>query len=87
MRIEGKSKIVSVTTEGAFIEALPLPVRERASLAHALIRSLESEEASPEVEEAWKREALEPRSASGGGDVEERQAERTLRRLRQRMDI
>ena len=39
------------------IEALSLPKKARADLAHRLLVSLEDEPVTPEIEEAWKSAA------------------------------
>jgi hypothetical protein len=70
---------MSGTTEKVFIEALSLPVRERASLVHKLLISLEPEEGSPEIEMAWKQEALELCEAADSGKITEREAADVLR--------
>jgi putative addiction module component (TIGR02574 family) len=70
---------MSAATEQVFIEALSLPVRERASLVHKLLVSLESEEGSPEVEAAWKKETLERCTAFDEGKIAERDADLVLR--------
>jgi hypothetical protein len=70
---------MSAATEQVFIEALSLPTRERASLVHKLLISLESEEGSPEVEAGWKREALERCAAFDEGKISERDADLVLR--------
>lgn len=70
---------MSATTELIFIEALSLPVRERASLVHKLLVSLEPEEGSPEIEAAWKQEALDRCAAFDEGKITERDAADVLR--------
>lgn len=70
---------MSATTEQVFIEALSLPARERASLVHKLLVSLESEEGSGEIEAAWKKEALERCAASDAMEISERDADMVLR--------
>ena len=65
---------MSVATESVFIEALSLPTKERATLVEKLLRSLEPEEGSPEIEAAWKREALDRCRASDEGKLTEREA-------------
>ena len=44
---------VADSTKDLFIEALSLPSRSRAELAHKLLISLEHDEGSPDVEAAW----------------------------------
>ncbi|HTV75951.1 MAG TPA: addiction module protein [Candidatus Baltobacteraceae bacterium] len=70
---------MSVVTEQVFIEALSLPARERASLVHKLLVSLENEPNSPEIEEAWKQEALDRCAAFDAGKISERDAGLVLR--------
>ena len=70
---------MSATTEKIFIEALSLPTRERASLVQKLLTSLESEECSPEIEAAWKEEALERCAAYDEGKLTERDAADVMR--------
>jgi len=65
---------MSVMTESVFIEALSLPTKERAVLVQKLLLSLEPEEGSPEIEAAWKREALERCRANDAGKLPEREA-------------
>lgn len=69
---------MSATTEKVFVEALSLPTRERAALVHKLLLSLEPEEGSPEIEAAWKLEALERCAAFDEGKITEREAEKVL---------
>ncbi|MGO8764726.1 MAG: addiction module protein [Limisphaerales bacterium] len=71
--------IMSAETEQVFIEALSLPTRERASLVHKLLVSLEKEEGTPEIEAAWKQEALERCGAFDEGKISERDADMVLR--------
>ena len=70
---------MTATTEHVFVEALALSARERASLVHKLLLSLEPEGASPEIEAAWKQEALERCTAFDEGKLAERAAEDVLR--------
>jgi putative addiction module component (TIGR02574 family) len=70
---------MSATTESIFIEALSLPTKERATLVERLLLSLESEEGSPEIETAWKREALDRCKAFDEGKIRERDAADVLR--------
>ena len=65
---------MSAMTESVFIEALSLPTKERAVLVEKLLLSLESEECSPEIEAAWKREALDRCAAYDAGKLTEREA-------------
>ena len=70
---------MSATTEKVFVEALSLPTRERATLVHKLLESLEPEATSPEIEAAWKKEALERCEAFEEGKIAERSAADVLR--------
>jgi len=70
---------MSAGTEQVFIEALSLPTRARASLAHRLLVSLESDESSPETEAAWKQEAQERCAAFDEGKIADRDADLVLR--------
>jgi len=65
---------MSATTENIFIEALSLPTRERAELAQKLLLSLEPQEGSPQIEAAWKREALDRCRAFDEGKLSDRDA-------------
>ena len=65
---------MSATTENIFIEALSLPERERASLVEKLLLSIEPEAGSPEIEAAWKHEALDRCKAFDEGRLTEREA-------------
>ena len=65
---------MSANTETVFIEALSLPMKERASLVEKLLLSFEPEEGSPEIEAAWKREALDRCKAFDSGLLTERNA-------------
>ena len=70
---------MSAATETIFIEALSLPTRERATLVHKLLSSLEPAAGSPEIEAAWKQEALERCAAFDEGKITERGADYVLR--------
>ena len=70
---------MNATTEHVFVEALSLPVRERASLVHKLLLSLEEEGGSPEIEAAWRQEALDRCAAYDEGKLTERDAADVLR--------
>ena len=76
---------MSATTEQVFIEALSLPTRTRATLAHKLLLSLESEAGSPEVEAAWDKEAFERCQAFDEGKLKERDAAEVLRDAYQKL--
>lgn len=70
---------MSAAIEHIFIDALSLPTRERASLAHRLLVSLETEGSSAEIEAAWKQESLERCAAFDEGKLAERDADVVLR--------
>jgi hypothetical protein len=70
---------MSATAEQVFIEALSLPARARATLAHKLLLSLQPEKGSPEVEAAWKQESLDRCNAFDEGKMAERDAIGVLR--------
>jgi putative addiction module component (TIGR02574 family) len=63
---------MSANTEMVFIEALSLPVKERASLVEKLLLSFEPQEGSPEIEIAWKSEVLDRCRAFDAGQMTER---------------
>jgi hypothetical protein len=65
---------MSANTEMVFIEALSLPEKERALLVEKLLLSFEPEEGSPEIEAAWKLEALDRCRAFDAGLLTERSA-------------
>lgn len=65
---------MNATTETVFIEALSLPTKERAALVEKLLLSLEPEDGSPEIEAAWKREALDRCRAYDESKLSERDA-------------
>ena len=70
---------MNATTEQVFIDALSLPTKVRAELAHKLLASLEQEAGSPEIEAAWKQEVVERCIASDQGQLSEREAADVLR--------
>ena len=70
---------MSATTESVFIEALSMPTKARAALVEKLLISLEPEAGSPEIEAAWKREALDRCRAYDEGKLTEREAADVLR--------
>jgi len=63
-----------IATEQVFIEALSLPTHARAELVHKLLVSLEGQSGSPEIEAAWKKEALDRCQAYDEGKITEREA-------------
>ena len=65
---------MNATTETVFIEALSLPTKERVALVEKLLVSLEPEQGSPEIEAAWKREALDRCRAYDEGRLSARDA-------------
>jgi putative addiction module component (TIGR02574 family) len=69
---------MNTTTEQVFIGALSLPAHERAVLVQRLLLSLETEQGSPEIEAAWKTEALDRCRAADEGKLPERDAEDVL---------
>ncbi len=48
---------MSTTALKICVDALSLPRKARADLAHRLLVSLEDENADPKIEDAWKAEA------------------------------
>lgn len=70
---------MSAITESVFIEALSLPTKERAALVEKLLISLEPEAGSPEIEAAWKREAVERCRGYDEGKLTEREVADVLR--------
>lgn len=76
---------MSATTEQVFIEALSLPTRARATLAHKLLLSLEPEAGSPELEAAWDNEALDRCKAFDEGKLTERNSADVLRDAYQKL--
>jgi len=78
-KFENVITIMSTPTEQVFIEALSLPTRQRAALVHKLLLSLEPERGSPEIEAAWKDEAIERCRAFDTGELTERDAADVMR--------
>jgi putative addiction module component (TIGR02574 family) len=70
---------VSTPTKDVFIEALSLPSKSRAWLAHKLLVSLEDDEASPEIEAAWDAEAERRYKAFKKGKIKARSADAVMR--------
>ena len=70
---------MNATIEHVFVEALSLPTRSRAELAHKLLASLEQEGVSPEIEAAWTTEALDRCKAYDEGKLTERDSADVLR--------
>ena len=72
------------TTEQVFIDALSLPTKARAELAHKLLASLEEAEPTPEIAAAWAREVQERYEAFQRREIGARDPEDVLRDLPQR---
>jgi putative addiction module component (TIGR02574 family) len=71
---------MSVITEKICIEALSLPRDARAEIAHRLLTSLEDEDFSDDVSEAWRGEIQRRRRDFSEGKANEVSAEEALRR-------
>lgn len=71
---------MSTTTEKVCIEALSLPRDARAEIAHRLLVSLENEDFSDEVSEAWKNEIDRRRQDFREGKASAVSAEEGIRR-------
>lgn len=65
---------MSTASDSIFIEALSLPMKERAALTEKLLLSFEAQDKSPEIEAAWQREALDRCQAYDEGQLSERPA-------------
>jgi len=70
---------MSVTTEKICIEALSLPRDARAEIAHRLLVSLENEDLSDDVSEAWRLEISRRREDFRLGRANPVPAEEALR--------
>jgi putative addiction module component (TIGR02574 family) len=70
---------MSTTTEKVCIEALSLPRQARAEIAHRLLVSLEEEDYSDEVSEAWLKEIERRREDFRTGNANPVSAEEALR--------
>jgi putative addiction module component (TIGR02574 family) len=70
---------MNTNTDAVFIEALSLPLKERASLVEKLLLSFEPEKGSPEIEAAWKLEVLDRCKAFDAGLLSERSAADVMR--------
>jgi hypothetical protein len=70
---------MSATVEQVLVEALSLPTRSRAELAHKLLSSLGPDVNSPEIEAAWKAEALDRCKAFDEGKMTEKDSADVLR--------
>ncbi len=71
---------MSTTTEKVCIEALSLPRDARAEIAHRLLVSLENEDFSDDVSEAWREEIARRRQDFREGKANPITAEEALRR-------
>jgi hypothetical protein len=72
---------MSATTEHLFIEALSIPSKDRAALAHRLLRSLGSDDLSGVIEDAWRQEALDRCQTFDEGQLCERESDPLMRDL------
>jgi len=70
---------MSTTTEKVCIEALSLPRQARAEIAHRLLVSLEDEDFSEEVSEAWRAEIERRRQDFREGNAKPVPADEALR--------
>ena len=70
---------MSTTTEKVCIEALSLPRSARVEIAHRLLVSLEDEDYSEEVGEAWRAEIARRRENFRTGTARPVPAEEALR--------
>lgn len=70
---------MSTTTEKVCIEALSLPRQARAEIAHRLLVSLEDEDFSENVGEAWRTEIQRRRQDFLDGKANPVSAEEALR--------
>ena len=70
---------MSTTTEKVCIEALSLPRQARAEIAHRLLVSLEDEDFSENVGEAWRTEIRRRRQDFLDGQANPVSAEEALR--------
>jgi len=71
---------MSTTTEKVCIEALSLPRDARAEIAHRLLVSLEDEDLSDDVSEAWRNEIQRRRQDFREGKANSVPAEEAMRR-------
>ncbi len=71
---------MNVTTERVCIEALSLPRDARAEIAHRLLTSLENEDFSNDVSDAWRKEIERRRQDFQDGKANPVPAEEALRR-------
>jgi putative addiction module component (TIGR02574 family) len=75
----------AISTKDLFIEALSLPARPRAELAHKLLVSLESEKETAEIEAAWDEEAKSRYDAYKSGKLKARDAAEGMREAYKRL--
>jgi putative addiction module component (TIGR02574 family) len=71
---------MSATTQELCIEVLSLPRESRAEIAHRLLMSLENEEFSDNVSDAWRTEIERRRQDFQDGKANPVPAEEALRR-------
>jgi Putative addiction module component len=76
---------MSSTTQQICIEALTLPRKARAEIAHRLLLSLEDQVASPEVERLWKETARQRLARAKAGTTTWRDAKDAIRDARKRL--
>ena len=74
-----RSTRTAASTKELFIEALSLPGKSRAALAHRLLISLERDEESSGIEAAWDREAKGRYEAFKKGKIKARTSEEVMR--------
>lgn len=67
------------------VEALSLPRKARAEIAHRLLVSLENEHSSPNAEEAWKEEAERRFKNLKAGKSTARNGKRAVRDARKKL--
>ena len=70
---------MSTTTEKVCIEALSLPRQARVEIAHRLLVSLEDEDYTEEVSEAWRTEIERRREDFRTGNAKPVSADEALR--------
>lgn len=76
---------MSTTDLKICVEALSLPRKSRADLAHRLLVSLEEQPASPEIEDAWKDTAERRFENLKKGRTTARDAKQVVREARKRL--
>jgi putative addiction module component (TIGR02574 family) len=70
---------MSATEERVFIRALSLPSRTRAALVQRLLVSLDQDNATAEIEEAWDREAKHRYDSFRKGRIKARTSAQVMR--------